>query len=246
MTIWVVGCNGYIGRSMVEYFEEREYDVRGIHRGSNLPVAFKYSDVIINAACKGWKDGDEDPTEVVESNILLPMELDKRRNGSVMIHLSSGIELVQHDHFYAMTKGVASRMLKDKAHVLYLYTVWGGKHVQMTRFMSSLMKACAKNEPYVVTSPYHTRDFVHIDKLCALVESRIYDRDYRDTHIGTGRAVAFYEVVNALEEIAGGQFPNLRIDDSDQSIFLYNSPERTVADTLVEDMRKEWEIASRP
>lgn len=241
MTVWVVGCNGYIGRSLMEYLEEREYDVRGIGRGTHLPQSFKYSDAIVNCACRGWKDGDEDPMEVVESNILLPMELDRRCNGSVMIHLSSGIELVQPDHFYAKTKGVASEMFRNRAHVLYLYTIWGGKHVQMTRFMSSLMSACAKNEPYTLVTPNHTRDFVHIDKLCALIESRLYDRDWRSTHVGTGRAVSFLEALGMLEAVAGREFPNVKLDSSDLSTFLYRSPEKTVGDTLLEDMKREWE-----
>ena len=244
MTVYIVGCNGYIGRSVKEYLEEREYPVKGIGRGNALPMGFNYRDVVINCAAKGWKDGDEDPIEVADTNVVLPMELEKRRNGAVMIHLSSGIELVQPGHFYAATKAVASQMLKGRAHVLYLYTIFGGKHVQMKRFMSSLMQACAKDEPYCLETPYHTRDFIHIDRLLTLIESLIYDREYKTLHVGSGRPTAMVDAYRMLREIAGKRFPNVTVNAADRTSFIYYSPEETLPDTLYEDMAKEWAIVN--
>ena len=246
MTIYVVGCNGYIGRSLTEYLENQQYNVRGIGRGTPMPRSFKFSDVIINCACRGWKDGDEDPSDVIESNIILPLLLDKKRNGAVMIHLSSGIELLQPEHFYAKTKGVATQYLTGKAHILYLYTIFGGKNVQMSRFMSSLMNACAKDKPYTIETPYHTRDFVHIDRLMELIESLLYERKYKTMHVGSGRPVAFIDAYRMLEAIAGREFENVKINSTDKTSFLYYSPQKTLPDTLYEDMKKEWEIENVP
>jgi nucleoside-diphosphate-sugar epimerase len=207
-------------------------------------MGFTYRDVVINCAAKGWKDGDEDPVEVAESNVLLPMELERRRNGAVMIHLSSGIELVQPGHFYAATKAVASQMLKGRAHVLYLYTIFGGKHIQMKRFMSSLITACAKDEPYYIETPYHTRDFVHIDRLLALIESLLEDREYKTMHVGSGRPTAMVDAYRMLEHIADKRFPNVTVNAADRTSFLYYSPEKTLPDTLYEDVKREWVIAN--
>lgn len=240
MTVYVVGYGGYIGKSLFEYLKARDYRVRGIGRGTPLPMGFEYSDVIVNCACRGWKDGDEDPFEVAESNIVLPMLLNKRRNGAVMIHLSSGIEEVQPRHPYSMTKGVASWMMSGIAHVLYLYAVWGGKHVQMTRYMSSLMKACAENKPYTIVTPNHTRDFVHIDTLCALIESLLSDRYYRILQVGSGRAISFLTAFESLKRVTDRQFPNVRVDASDSSEMLYRALHPCLADTFESDIAKEW------
>ncbi len=238
--IYIVGYGGYIGKSLYEYLSEREYPVRGIGRGTPLPMGFTYRDTVINCACRGWKDGDEDPFEIAESNIVLPMLLNKRRNGAVMIHLSSGIEEVQPRHPYAMTKGVASWMMAGIAHVLFLYTVWGGKHVQMTRYMSSLFEACKENKPYTITTPNHTRDFVHIDTLCALIEELLNDRDYKIRQVGSGRAISLLTAFERLKEVTGRQFPNVRVDYTDDTEMLYRALHPCLPDTFEADLAKEW------
>ena len=78
MTVYVVGYGGYIGRSVYEYLQERLYDVKGIGRGTPYPMGFKHSDVVVNCAARGWKSGDEDTADTVESNIMLPMRLHER------------------------------------------------------------------------------------------------------------------------------------------------------------------------
>jgi len=245
VTVYVVGYGGYIGKTLYEYLSNKEYEVKGIGRGTPYPMGFKFSDVIINCAARGWKDGDEDPTEIVASNIALPIALDRRSNGALMIHLSSGIELVQPGgSFYAKTKSVASDYLRGKAHILYLYTVFGGKHVQMSRFMTSMIKACAKGEKFTIRTPLHTRDFVHIDHLMVLIESLMKDRHYRTMHVGTGKPVSFIDAYRRLVGIAGREFANVDIDGTDLSSFMYYSPEKTVADTLTYDMKREWELAN--
>ena len=244
MTVYIVGYRGYIGRTLYEHLKEREYDVRGIGAGTPMPMGFKFSDVIVNCACRGWKDGDEDPADVVESNIMLPMRLQKLRNGAVMIHLSSGIELIQPGHFYAKTKGVASDYLRNKAHVLYLYTIFGGKYIQMNRFMNTMITACAKNEPFTIHTPMHTRDFVHIDHLVNMIESLLNDRTYKTIHVGTGRAVSFIEAYRLLVGVVGHEFDNVDIDTSDLSMFNYCSPQKTAPLTLAKDMQGEWEVAN--
>jgi len=244
MTVYVVGCNGYIGRTLFEYLQEREYDVKGIGRGTTFPTEFNAKDVIVNCAARGWKDGDEDPVGIVESNIVLPMRLYERSNGATMIHMSSGIERVlPGGSFYAKTKRVTSDFLRGKAHILYLYTVFGGKHVQMKRFMNTMITACAKDKPFTIYTPMHTRDFVHVDRLIAMIESLLNDRNFRTIHVGTGRPVSFIEAYRKLVEITGKEFDNVSIDSSDLSNFMYYSPDKTVPDTLAYDMSREWDIA---
>jgi nucleoside-diphosphate-sugar epimerase len=244
MTVYIVGHGGYIGKSLMEYLQDREYPVRGIGRGTSMPMGFTYRDTVVNCACRGWKDGDEDPLDIVDSNVVLPMNLEKRRNGAVMIHLSSGIELLQPEHFYAATKAVASQMLQGRAHVLYLYTIFGGKHVQMKRFMSSMMQACARGEPYTIETPYHTRDFVHIDRLLTLIESLLFDREYKTMHVGAGKPTAMIDALRMLQGIAGNTFDNVTVSNECRTSFLYYSRQKTLPDTLREDMAKEWAIVN--
>lgn len=240
MSVYITGYKGYIGASLAEYLAEREYDVRGIGRGHRLPTTFGYRDVIVNCACSGWKDGDEDPVDLVESNIVLPLEIDKRRNGAVMIHMSSGIEDLQPLHPYARTKGVATHMLRNKAHVLRLYAVFGGKHVQMTRFMSSLMQACKDHAPYVIRTPNHTRDFVHIDRLMNLVENLMENRAYSTLDVGCGRPISFLEAFETLKKVSGRNFQNVEIDGSDDSEMMYRAMDPCLPDTFEADVAKEW------
>ena len=242
MRIYVIGHRGYIGRSLYEYLENKGYDVRGIGRGHELQMGFKHTDVVVNCACAGWMDGTEDDKRgIIESNIILPMRLHDRSNGAVLIHLSSGIEDVQPLHFYSRTKGVASELLKGKAHVLYLYAVYGNQYCQPSRFMGSLMRACKDGTPYTIHTPMHTRDFVHIDTLLELIEGLLEDREFKTLHVGSGVPVRFVDALAHLESIAGKVFPNISVDMEEQSHFRYCAPEPCLQYTLREDMKKEWE-----
>lgn len=239
----MVGKSGYIGRSILEYLDGNGYEVKGIGRSDTLPDAFSSDDCIINCACAGWRDGLDtagDFEEIVDSNTLLPIRLHKRRNGAAMIHLASGSERRGMDHIYPDTKRIASNYLYGKAHVLFLFTVFGGKYAQKDRFMQSLMRACRDGTPYTIITPNHSRDFVHIDKLISVVESLLENKDYKTVQVGSGVPTTFWMALEHLRDITGRDLSNVKVDYSDDSVYRYCADSPYLNDTLYDDMSLEW------
>jgi nucleoside-diphosphate-sugar epimerase len=166
--------------------------------------------------------------------------LHKRLGRAVMIHFSSGIELVLNDTVYSRTKAVASEYLIGGAHVLYLYAVYGGPYAQPSRFLPSLMKAVKSGTPYTIVTPNHTRDFVHIDRVCGVVESLMDDKDFKTLQLGSGRATSFIEAAELVGRISC-DLSMLSINTDDLSRVFYAATNPALRDTLFEDLQAEWE-----
>ena len=237
MPIYIVGKSGYLGSSLMDYFGD---EAVGIGRADAIPD-FTSSDTLVNCTGYGWNPGQEDVTEAVATNILLPMQLDVIRNGANLIHFASGMQRERPDLLYSLTKNVATRYLQGKAHIIILYTVYGGKHDPPWRFMGTFLRAAKHGKPYVITTPETTRDFVHIDRLCQTVDELIHDKNYRCIDFGCGKARRLMDVYWHIVDRFNLDLPNVHFQYPKSTPITYCAEKPYLPDYFEEDIAKEWE-----
>jgi nucleoside-diphosphate-sugar epimerase len=142
---------------------------------------------------------------MVWSNILLPMECVKKAK---LIHLSSSSEIFQPNTPYSRTKSLATDYLRGKATLVYIYTAYGGINQHEHMFMTQLLKAKKEHKMFQVETPYATRDFVHIKRICEGIEKLIHE-PIQEVHFGHGKARRMFSVAKKVMdykyEWSGGQ-----------------------------------------
>ena len=242
--IYVFGCNGYLGSSLMDYLSDRGYDVQGFSRNC-FPGRIYEEDTIINCAASGYRKGSYGTAQTVYDNFTFPTILDDRRNGANFIQIGSWSEEVPVLDDYSNSKRLATSYLKDRAHILMCCSIWGGKWESTERFMMTFLKGCAKNEPYVITHPLRRRDFVHIDNFCLFLENLIKFKDYSKIYCATGKLYSFFQVKLMLESIAGREFPNVKFVDDMSANYDWHPVDPVFDDTLREDMEREWRKLTR-
>lgn len=234
---YIIGKSGYLGRSLLDYFGK---EAEGIGR-SDLWPKFTDRDCIVNCTGYGWNPGQEDVGEAIDTNINLTVSLERARNGANYVFFASGMQRERPEHLYSLTKNVACRYLEGKAHILILYTIYGGKWDPPWRFMGTFLRAAKFGKPYVITTPHTTRDFVYIDRLCNTVADLSFDRRYRTIDFGCGKARSLMDVYNhvmlnfpdACLDYVKFQYPKTKPK-------TYCAERPHLPDYFNEDMEKTW------
>lgn len=238
--IYIVGKNGYIGKTLVDHFGTK---CRGIGRGDRW-AEFCREDTIINCASAGWPERMQNPLDVIESNILMPLTLHAQANGATLIQFGSGIEFSanESDSLYAATKHVSSVALQGKAHVVYLYTVWGGKHEPEYRFMRRLFDAARGGEEFHIENPHITRELTHIRHLIPFIEGLVGDKSPKTIHFAAGRDLHLYEMARSLSDVSGWRGCRFDFSADHKTAKRYRCVgEPSLKDTFEEDVKFEWE-----
>ena len=186
MRICVVGGRGYIGSNLVPYLQSKGHEV-----GHEFPEEI---DCIINCAQHGSKPGQDNIRRMVGDNALLPMQILGFKYKK-LIHLSSSSEIFQPHTAYARTKSLASDYLRGKATLCYIYTAWGGINQHEHTFMAALLKAKRTNQVFSVSTPFATRDFVHIKHICRGIEELIA-KPIGEYHFGIGKARRMIDIAD--------------------------------------------------
>jgi nucleoside-diphosphate-sugar epimerase len=140
---------------------------------------------------------------------------------------------------------VATRLLRGKAHIVYLYTIYGGKYDPPWRFMGTFLRAVRDYRPYKITTPFTTRDFVHIDRLCELAKELCSTKDYKTVDFGSGRARSLIEVFDNMRDLAEKPLDNVEFCWPGESEYDYCASEPYLKDTFAQDLKREWERLCR-
>ena len=238
--IYVIGSRGYIGASLCDYFGD---EAIGIGRADKFP-AFTPQDTIINTASYGWVPGQEDIEEAINTNIDLPRKLEQIRNGATLIWFASGMQRARPELPYSLTKNVTEKLLRGKAHVITLYTIYGGKREPKHRFLGTFLKAAKYGTPYIITTPSTTRDFVHIDRLFETIKSLVGNKNYENIDLGCGKPRSLSGVCYHVEEnLANKPLDNVKykFPQLDDGLEEYGALRPYLADYFDEDIKKEWD-----
>ena len=236
--IYIIG-KGFLGLTLAEYFADHGRDMTVVGREDPTP-SFHEADTIINCAASGYRRGQYGTTQTVTDNYYLPVLLDKVRRGANLIQFGSWTEECAPHSDYSHSKALATSYLEGKAHICMTSSVWGGPHESKEKFMGTFLRACANNEPYVVTHPFRRRDFVHIDTFCPAVDALTKHRDYKKRYFATGKLTSFWQIYVLLRDIAGREFPNVHFVDDVSANYDWRPDSPEFDDTLKEDIEREW------
>lgn len=196
--IYVIGKNGYIASNLIPYLLDKGHEVTGIgNEKYYLFVNDQNKDVVINCASYGVNPGQDSLMSMVESNFYVPYKIQDLNTRSKFIHLSSSSEIFQPHTAYARTKSLASDYLRGKATLCYIYTAWGGVRQHEHTFMTALLKAKRTNQKFTVSTPYATRDFVHVKRICEGIE-RLLSEPVQEVHFGHGKARKMIDVAMSV------------------------------------------------
>ena len=235
--IYVIGPRGYLGASLMDHFGD---EAVGVGRADLWPWLTP-SDTIVNCTGYGWTPGQEDVGEAIETNINLTVSLDRASNGATQIFFASGMQREKPGHLYSLTKNVATRYLQGKAHIITLYTIYGGKHDPPWRFMGTFLRAAKYGTPYVITTPETTRDFVHIDRLLNTVSKLATDKNYRSIDFGCGKARRLMDVYWHIVDRFDLDLPNVKFQYPKSTPITYCAEKPYLPDYFDDDIKKEWE-----
>ena len=201
--LYVIGKNGYIASNLINYLQSKGHEVEGIGRNEH-PIP--WGETVINCASYGNLPTQENIGSMVASNFYLPQMLIRKRSN--LIHLSSSSEIFQPNTPYSRTKSLATDYLRGKATLVYIYTAYGGINQHEHMFMTQLLKAKKEHKMFQVETPYATRDFVHIKRICEGIEKLIHE-PIQEVHFGHGKARRMFSVAKKVMdykyEWSGGQ-----------------------------------------
>jgi len=237
--IHIFGSMGYLGSSLMDWFSNNGYHVRGYPRHC-WPDRFRPEDTIINCAASGYRRKVYDIAQTVEDNYLLPKRLYEMSESANFIQIGSWTEECLPMHPYSRSKGLASDYLADKAHVCLMCSAWGGIYESPEKFMMGFLSACAKGAKFTLTHPFRQRDYVHIDTFCEKIGELSASRDYKKRYFATGRMRSFHEVFHTLRDITNREFPNVVFADDVSTNYMWRPIDPIFEDTFRDDLRREW------
>lgn len=220
MNLLVIGADGFIGKSLVEWFTKNtNWFVSGV--GRHNPI--KPFDYVINCAGKIHSQIQE----LFNSNVLCALSYAEsylKLNPKVRyIHLGSSSEygsmngcfketdVCCPDTDYAITKLLATRLLlnlKDQypdsfLNIVRPFSVYG-KHDNKEKFIPTLLEKVLNDKTLRLHQGSH--DWIHSDDFCGLCK-KVLESDirYEIFNGGTGRCYTNLEVVGTLENLTNSK-----------------------------------------
>lgn len=242
-TIWVTGGTGFLGSHIVQRLSSSGYAITILKRTSSIIsrlegirglVSFLDWDrdnlgkhmcanppeVIIHCATD-YGRGPSSRSEIVETNLLLPLKL-------LDLAIQSGVKaFINTDTF--LDKGVSAYSLSKKhfrdwlaasaTHIACVNVVlehFYGSGDDPTKFVTHIVRNLLGDIPEIPLTPgLQYRDFVHIDDVVeafALIEAsaREYSVGFHEFEIGTGTTISIRDFVSLVKELTGNTKTELR------------------------------------
>ena len=197
MNILLTGCNGFIGRELIQHFSKSEHKVFATNRQS-LDVSKESEvdsffdqnkiDVVIHTAVKGGKRNTPDIYEDLVSNLVMFSNLKKYRDKfKLMINFGSGAEFDREleiddanendldsrmpKDYYGLSKNLISREINRIDDNIVNFRLFGcfGPLEASTRLIKSSVFKCLNKEPIIVHQD-RKMDFFYIQDLIKVIE----------------------------------------------------------------------------
>jgi len=178
MNILIIGCNGYIGKTLTIFLKKHHnitattrnnFDLENFQETRNW-FDGKYFDVVINTAVVGGSRLKNDDNEIVHQNLKMHHNLMSNTDHfSKVISFGSGAEIFAHNTPYGMSKKLISESLTShpKGFNIRIFGVFDENELE-TRFIKSNIIRYIKKEPMII----HTNkimDFFYMKDLISLV-----------------------------------------------------------------------------
>ncbi|EBI3154703.1 CDP-paratose synthase [Salmonella enterica] len=226
MKILIMGAFGFLGSRLTSYFESR-HTVIGLARKRNNEatinniiyttennwiekiVEFEPNIIINTIACYGRHN--EPATDLIESNILMPIRVLESISSLDAVFINCGTSLPPNTSLYAYTKQKANELaaaIIDKVCGKYIelklehfYGAFDGDD----KFTSMVIRRCLSNQPVKLTSGLQQRDFLYIKDLLTAFDCIINNVNnfpkFHSIEVGSGKAISIREYVETVKNI---------------------------------------------
>ena len=190
MNILLTGAEGFIGKNLFKFLQDRAHNIIPIDRntGNNLlSCNLKYDvDCVIHlAGLSGVRDSFERPTDYWKQNVIASQRVFDHFKDTKILYASSSTAYEPWRNPYAMSKYSMEQIAPGQSIGMRFTTVYGpGAREGM------LIPRILRNDvPYVNTN--HWRDFIHVDDVCSAIQNLITQNErilpFGDViEIGTG------------------------------------------------------------
>jgi GDP-L-fucose synthase len=201
MNILITGCNGFIGRNLVQYFKQ-EHNVFACGRKQldlldrmAVDRFFKENniDIVLHTAVVGGNRVDNDTFQTVVDNLTMFDNLYNNRDRfGKMISFGSGAEFDRSkmtcelretdflsnvpSDFYGLVKNIIARRIRDTNKNIYNLRLFGcfGCDEPDHRFIRSAIKCILNGVPITIHDDIRM-DFFYVQDVCRVVEHHIYN-----------------------------------------------------------------------
>jgi nucleoside-diphosphate-sugar epimerase len=223
MKIFITGSTGFVGRNLVEFYNDQEVFEHKRHMDLPASLEFFKPDLIIHCAADIYNPEEMFATNVSWTNDCL--EYVKEHTNTRMVHIGSSAEYGPMDRatketdrinpvdMYQATKGAATLLCQGYAKqynlnvkVARVYSAFG-KHERPHRLFSRLYDAFFNKKEMTLYAGEH--DFIYIkDFVRGINMLASTDRNHGDiVNFGSGIQTSNLAVLQAFEKITGKTAP---------------------------------------
>lgn len=213
MNILITGANGFLGKHLVEYYENSDHHVMACGR-EELDVTNRKSvqeyfhknkvDIVLHAAVKGGARAEKDTYEDLIMNLQMFRNLKEHANKfRTMVSFGSGAEfdrrkptirareedifISQPEDYYGMSKNIIAREIVQFDGNIINLRLFGcfGTHEKGTRMIKgNILKS--RNTGKIVIHQNKMMDFFYVDDLCKVIDNIIEhpsDFEFKDLNM---------------------------------------------------------------
>jgi CDP-3, 6-dideoxy-D-glycero-L-glycero-4-hexulose-4-reductase len=235
MKSYVIGANGFLGSHVATWLGKSGFVQRAPAYDNAAPEKwqeelledmqrFAPDVVLIPGASQAMGDDSEAIRALVASNCVLPClvahQLLKHFPQSRLVVFGTSWQFADSESFrpfnlYAASKQAGQDLLAHYALrglrivQLIMFDTYG-EHDTRRKLLKILQDACARGEDIGTTPGEQEIDLVHIDDVCAGIESAIRELDDWDTSqgvlergLGSGQPIRVKELISRVEKLAG-------------------------------------------
>lgn len=217
MNILIIGCNGYIGKTLTIFLKKHHnitattrnnFDLENFQETRNW-FDGKYFDVVINTAVVGGSRLKNDDNEIVHQNLKMHHNLMSNKDHfSKVISFGSGAEIFSKNSPYGISKKLISESLISypKGFNIRIFGVFDENELE-TRFIKSNIIRYIKKEPMII----HTNkimDFFYMKDLISLVDYyTTNDNPPKETNCSYEQKYTLKNIANMINNLDDHKVP---------------------------------------
>jgi len=228
-TILITGGSGFIGKNLIEFFEEKYHVLSPSHRELDLLdtvavddfFAKNHIDVVIHCALVGGSRKEEQEENSLSKNLRMFFNIVKNKDKfGKMINLGSGAEYdksksvidVKEEDFgktiptdeYGFFKYICAKYIEESDNIISLriFGLFGKYEDFRYRFISNAICQNLAGLPITINQNVFF-DYVYIDDFVKIVDYFISNESkYKFYNVGTGKKIDLITIAGLVNEVA--------------------------------------------
>lgn len=227
--ILITGANGFIGKSLVELFDYKKYQIIAkSHEDLDLlddhmvDLCFSNKfDYVIHCATIGGRRTKEDGPNVFYANTKMFENLIKHKaRYKHMFVFGSGAELAEGDfplNYYGLSKKYITQKIHKENLNCTVLRLWGcfGKHESEDRFIKSNIRRYIRKEDLIIHS-HKMMDFFYVNDIVPVIEKLMkYPFPPTEVNLGYEETYTLYGISKIIDNLSNYKV-DLIVEDKDK------------------------------